>query len=220
MPFPLSETTVQLLLQYITELDNPLPTHLISLPLLQRHHFLHIDPEDVVAYLTWPSTDSENELAVSLLRSVQRGIDTDGARYTIRYTGDDETMFSHVRIPVQGKQEALRLILQWDAEDSAWKYHNLALMPFPAGLHESVHDASRAKAAEAESKTFGGDGPDDDYWDSYGQTDEDGEPHKETQFRADAGSSSEDAYWSQYATVQGELACYSPPFFFCYLSVV
>lgn len=196
MPLPLSSSTVKVLLQYLTELDgSPLPPHFISLPLLQRHHFLHLAPEDSVAYLTWPSSSSslsseDGAKAVGMLSSIQHDDEPDN--YTIGYAGDEENMYAHVQIPI-----GLRMVLHWDEAESVWKYHNLALMPFPDGLHDSVEST-------AASNLHPTDGDGDDYWDSYGQDGEDEGgrgPTKETQW--DSNANTEDAYWNQYSSVHG-----------------
>lgn len=104
------------------------------------------------------------------------------------------------------------MLFHWDTTQ-AWKYHDLRLMPFPSSssptLQESRNSASRAgpplhssldlvpEADQIDSNS------DDSYWDSYGAAGHDlPSPSRNASMPDPVG---EDAYWAQYASVQG---CY------------
>lgn len=172
-PEPLSQALVALVLEYIAGPVLALPAHLISAPLAQRHHFLHITPDQPAQYLAWPSDLHPNaqQTAVHLLQSLHSPLQH--PVYTIRYTADAESSFAHVPVSTHDPP-GLRLVFQWSPD--GWKFHNLALMPFPPNTHDSVYDIP--------------DRPSDSYWDAYAHND-------------DQESITEDAYWAQYSTVHG-----------------
>ncbi|KAG6885281.1 hypothetical protein C0993_003712 [Termitomyces sp. T159_Od127] len=175
-PEPLPQTVVALVLEYIAgpAFPGPLPGHLVSTPLAQRHHFLHITPDQPAQYLAWPSDRQPDaqQTAVDLLQSLQTPLQH--PVYTVRYTADAESSFAHVPIATPNPP-GLRLVFQWSPD--GWKFHNLALMPFPPNTNDSVHEIR--------------DDPPDSYWDAYAHND-------------DQGDATEDAYWDQYSTVYGQ----------------
>ncbi|KAF8898709.1 hypothetical protein BD779DRAFT_1485203 [Infundibulicybe gibba] len=184
-PPPVDNTTVLTVLHYIcppSQLSTcPLPPHLISPPLRQRHHFLNLSPDDPVSYLAWPDTDAQN--AFCLLECFQKPADED-IRFHIRYSTDPESSYAHIRITPD-----IRIIFYWDSSISEWKYHNLALMPFPTATFEYSDNGF----LQDRSPTVTLDEDEDDlYWNAYGRADDDGNP-----------PILDDAYWAQYATVQG-----------------
>lgn len=225
-PVPITPLTINIILQYIlppSQLSQNLPNHLASISLLQRHHFLHISPYDPLEYLCWPGPNRERAIELLEALSAQR---TDGETdiLSVRYTSDVEYTYAHVQLDSQ--ENGLRLVFQWDGEDG-WKYHDSNLMPFPPGSRESLHEV----VASAFSKVAGAhgskpsnerysesekvDGHDDDnYWNAYGAEDDDEGAHEAAaQARKEAllaaAASSEDAYWAQYASVQGiNISCF------------
>lgn len=227
-PSPIPPHVVSLLLQYISPLDGPLPTHLISKPLLQRHHFLRIAPEDLTSYLCWPSVKSDElERVASLLGALPSPEDADPLlTYPVRYSSDGEYVYAHVQITSTDRgSHGLRLVFQWDAQadgsfddGSSWRYHDAKLMPFPSQSHASL-EVSSLREIEVEDMSytpipdFAGDrahndddDDDDDYWNAYGtQGDEDqSESHSSTMSHHSlSNEKTEDAYWAQYASVQG-----------------
>jgi len=209
-PSAITPLTINITLQYIlppSQLSQPLPTHLTSTSLLKRHHFLQIDTNDPIEYLSWPSPNRER--AIDLLENLSTRRDDEGnGEYEVRYTSDVEYTYAHVRL-----EEHLRIIFQWDAEDG-WKYHDANLLPFPPGSQESLQDVLADAVAKSSSPVAnlhpklslaGGEvskNDDDDYWNAYGaQGDDDIHPEPET--LPLTMESSEDAYWAQYASVQG-----------------
>ena len=216
-PDLITPLTINIILQYIlppSQLSQTLPKHLTSISLLKRHHFLHISPYDPLEYLCWPGPNRERAIQLLEDMSTQR---TDGQTEirSVRYTSDLEYTYAHVQLDSQ--EDGLRLVFQWDGEDG-WKYHDSNLMPFPPGSHESLHEVMTSAFSKiAESNGICGSQPsneedgkidghdDDDYWNAYGADDDDeGAREAAIQTRRDAApASSEDAYWAQYASVQG-----------------
>ncbi|KAK7058934.1 hypothetical protein VNI00_001558 [Paramarasmius palmivorus] len=220
-PSPLHPTTISVLLQYISppsQLTNPLPQHLISLPLLQRHFFLNLrDPStDPASYLSWPSQDQQK--IFDILESLPTPIDDHSPSPAIRYTGDNESAFAHAEIPSPSTNtDNIRLIFQWDERDSSWKYHNVALMPFPTHSFESPSsltflndqsDDTSAMAPEHGSPFItvhhhdNNNDDEDSYWDAYGAADDE-RPNAGLTRTNSADPTSEDAYWAQYSSVHG-----------------
>ena len=207
--FPVPVHTVELVLQYISPLSDRLPPHLISTSLRQRHHFLQITHSSPVEYLCWPSPD--NATTIDLLDRLPPL--SDRASYPTRYTSDPESTFAHVQI--SSNAEGLRMLFHWD-DIHGWEYHDLRLMPFPSPSfstpQESLASSSACGAgpprlsspdliAEADHINSG---DHDAYWDAYGAAGHDLTSPLPPQSGTDAVEG-EDAYWAQYASVQG---CY------------
>ncbi|KAI0361652.1 hypothetical protein OH77DRAFT_1508535 [Trametes cingulata] len=222
-PQPLPLNVVHVLLQYIappSQLTNPLPPHLLSKPLLQRHHFLRLTPEQPHEYLCWPSSPERKAHIIDLLESRPRPIDEDQPfDYPVQYSFDGEDFYAHVDLSGHGGEGA-RVILQWD-ESGEWKYHNTDLMPFPPGSRSALEDvlvppvppnpvSLPTLSAATYTRSYDHDVPqddsdDDDYWNAYGATDIGHGLHGSgtAPVSAKDNVSSEDAYWAQYASVHG-----------------
>ena len=217
-PSPLSPNVLHVLLQYISppsQLTHPIPPHLLSKTLLQRHHFLRLTPDTPDEYLCWPSSPEKKAQILELLESRSRPIDDDQpTTYPVQYSFDGEDFFAHVDIS-PGDEDRPRVILQWD-ESGEWKYHNVDLMPFPPGSRALLDDVLvpppapapvviQTRAAPSYFDTDLPEDDEDDYWNAYGSTDigdsaySDGVPTS-----AKDTISSEDAYWAQYASVHGK----------------
>jgi hypothetical protein len=209
---PISSYTVNLILQYISppsQLARPIPPHLLSRPLLQRHALLEISPQDPSAYLSWPSSDSDR--AIQHLESLQMPLDELAPDFLVGYTVDPENAYAHVHVKPTG-DNGLRLVFEWDGAES-WKYHDSTLMPFPPGTRPFLDDPAALAASDSISspsfrgekqvKGATGDGDDDDdYWNSYGVEDDSGMKLLPSASKGEADVS-EDAYWARYAAVQG-----------------
>ncbi|KAJ3854887.1 hypothetical protein EV368DRAFT_80154 [Lentinula lateritia] len=205
MSSPLNPYTVSLILTYIcppSQLTlSPLSPHLISRPLLQRHHFLGLDPEtDLKAYLMWATEDDKAFARLEGLAPPTTAGDEDPV-IGIRYTADKESIYAHAELrswPSHASAE-IRLVFLWDPLDSSWKYHNIASMPFPISATLNVTDAVEQQTPSLEIQVKGDE--DDDYWNSYG-SDVTKEHIPRNKSNGDIPGS-EDAYWAQYASVQG-----------------
>ncbi|KZV71326.1 hypothetical protein PENSPDRAFT_751878 [Peniophora sp. CONT] len=209
MPSPILPYHVQLILQYIappSELENPVPPHLLSRPLYQRHAFLEIEPSNAASYLCWK--ESAREKVIRLLESLPR---KPADSIATSYSADEENTFAHVHIPATGP-DGLRLVFDWNAGDASWRFHDAGLMPFPAGAYKTLEEAMSAANLEDESpddpvspQSPGGEVGDDSYWDSYGGPDGEGEEAfiKVDAALGDAEDDGEDAYWAQYSSVHG-----------------
>ncbi|KII94338.1 hypothetical protein PLICRDRAFT_424501 [Plicaturopsis crispa FD-325 SS-3] len=207
-PTPLLPYATNFILQYISppsQLTQPLPPHLISKSLLQRHHFLQISPEDPSEYLCWPSPDRRE--VVDRLESYVMPVDDEAyATLSVRYLSDDEHSYAHVRLT-----DGLRIVFQWDELDG-WKYHDAGLMPFPPGSHSSLGDATSLSlgGSGAGELRQGIDTPavdDDAYWGAYGAGEgEDNDDDRSQDALAGQNKdtpTTEDDYWAQYGGVHG-----------------
>ncbi|KAA1468238.1 hypothetical protein DENSPDRAFT_833480 [Dentipellis sp. KUC8613] len=212
------DTTPRLLLPYDINLplhyisppsqlaSNPIPPHLISPPLLHRHHFLQISPEDAADYLCWPSQNRDR--AIALLESFHAPSDDEAASYPVQYVSDAEHTYAHAHIRPTGT-DGLRLVFQWDRNGS-WRYHDANLMPFPPSSHTSLTDAlstamhnTASNGANHNVSDSGehSDGDDADYWNSYGGGDDSPQLHRA--HSKDGSEVGEDAYWARYTSVHG-----------------
>ncbi|TFK89773.1 hypothetical protein K466DRAFT_574615 [Polyporus arcularius HHB13444] len=211
-PSPLSPNVVHL--------THAIPPHLLSKPLLQRHHFLHLTPEQPDEYLCWPSSPEKKAHVIELLESRPRPIDDDQPTvFPVQYSFDGEDFFAHVDLS-SGHNSGPRVLLQWDDDVGDWRYHNTDLMPFPPGCRAELEDVLVPPAApnpvslhsiatpsyhSFDVDSLQDDSDDDDYWNAYGASDI-GDSHYGEGAPAsakDTAASSEDAYWAQYASVQG-----------------
>lgn len=195
IPSALSAATVLITLDWITppSLLSPLPPHLLSSALRQRHHFLRISPDNPSEYLTWPSGGTTQHTVIERLEALPKP--TEHLSCNVRYSADDESAFAHVEIS-SDISPGLRLIFQWDPD--GWKYHNIALMPFPPNTFESLLEAMSIKSVP-QSPTIVLD-DDDSYWNAYSRDGDHEGPIKS----AAPEPLSEDAYWARYTSVQGQ----------------
>ncbi|KAF8078593.1 hypothetical protein FPV67DRAFT_1663309 [Lyophyllum atratum] len=205
LPEPLLSSAISLVLEYIAppSLLSSLPRHLISTALAQRHAFLHISPDNPAHYLAWPteSRPDAQQTAIDLLESFQKQLDD--PVYVIRYTSDAESTFAHVAISPQDPQ-GLRLVFQWNPPDG-WKFHNLALMPFPPNSYESINNVVVYKPHDFldEPVAVVQDDERDSYWDAYGLSDDVDDQSGFSRPKVDFEAGTEDAYWAQYSDVHG-----------------
>ncbi|KAF8807434.1 hypothetical protein BYT27DRAFT_7223258 [Phlegmacium glaucopus] len=193
---PLSSATIHVVLDHICPLSAPLPPHIISTPLRQRHHFLALTPSNPIDYLAWPSQNQSH--AVNLLQSIPV-LPSHDLLFPVQYTADLENVSAYARITSD-----INLVFIWSATEG-WQYHNVALMPFPANSYASLTDAMALYSADdflpEQHHTINvADDDDHSYWDSYGQGEVSDSISGAT---LDPDPSSEDAYWAQYSGVQG-----------------
>lgn len=166
-PPALPAHAVTLLLSYLSPLENPLPPHLLSEPLQQRHHFLTLgttfqSTEDAANYISWPSSEDNTIACVAKLLSELPLADTfdPSVTYLTKYSFDGETVYAHTFIPPNMssfEDDGLRLVFRWEGEKSegivkghdghptnadGWKFHDAKPMSFPSlGLHGTPRDA-------------------------------------------------------------------------------
>jgi hypothetical protein len=224
-PAPIQPHAVALVLQYIvppSELDQPLPRHLLSRLLLSRHDFLGIPPTNPPEYLSW-APDGRHAAIAALERLPRPAEDAPPPAYPAQYEADDENAYAFVRIPDAG----LRLTFLWDDEDG-WTFHDVQLAAFPPTSTPRLDDALRRAAEPAPAPALAPDraashgfeaerrhsfgpagsdhGDDGSYWDAYGaQDDDDDGPGRRSRGAHSAHSDgNEDAYWASYSSIQGE----------------
>ena len=197
-PSPLSTSTVLITLDWIAppSLLSPFPPHLISSALRQRHHFLNISPDNPSEYLTWPSNcPTQGHTVIELLEALPKPIEH--LNCYVRYSVDEESAFAHVEIP--SDPPGLRLIFQWDPD--GWKYHNIALMPFPPNTFESLQEAASFIFVSQSPTVVFEEGDDGSYWDAYSR---DGDHEGYITSKEPEPLSTEDAYWARYTSVHGQ----------------
>lgn len=222
-PVPISPGLVHLILQYISppsQLTQPLPPHLVSKSLAQRHHFLHLTPDFPGDYLCWPSSPERQSRAVECLETLPRTVDDEPVVYPVQYTSDEEHSYAHVDLST-GNEAGARLIFQWD-HLNGWQYHDTNLMPFPPDAQSEVQDVSTSTTeaqhmsaiplsslqsyAQNDHNNDEAGADEDSYWNSYGSHDPDSASYARSvpSSAKDVGGSTEDAYWARYSNVHGE----------------
>ncbi|KAG6381195.1 hypothetical protein JVT61DRAFT_5598 [Boletus reticuloceps] len=159
--------------------------------------FLQISPSSPVEYLCWPSPD--NGKIIDLLGHLPPL--PDYASYPTRYTSDPESTVAHVQI------SSMRMLFHWDSTHG-WKYHDLRLMPFPSPSFLTPEESLASSGTDPRSSTLdlvseadNVNSEEESYWDAYGAA-----GHDLTSPLPPQGTEAvegEDAYWAQYASVQG-----------------
>ncbi|KZT74652.1 hypothetical protein DAEQUDRAFT_659485 [Daedalea quercina L-15889] len=223
-PTPIQPGFVHLILQYIappSQLTQPIPPHLLSKSLLQRHHFLQITPDNPHEYLCWPTSGGR---AIELLEDLPQPLDDEPVPYPVQYTSDAEQAYAHVGLPIVDTDGA-RMVFEWDEADG-WKYHDLAMMPFPPGSRATLQELTtketghvqRAVSQVSETsyvvEPYANGSDDDDYWNAYGSQDDAAAYNNDPLMsNKDAEAGTEDAYWARYSSVHGtaDSARPSPP---------
>ncbi|KAL0951150.1 hypothetical protein HGRIS_007884 [Hohenbuehelia grisea] len=210
MPSPIDTSQVAIILAYI-HAQHHIPPALLSTDLIKRHHFLNIDPDNLHQYLCWPTQDAAHPDAVDRLQSLPLD-EVHNPVYSAQYTADPEHEYAHCYLRSTGdtSDPGLRLVFQWDTSENVWKYHNLALMPFPPGSHPDLamspsdhllHPASADDFLQEPTMVMEDDGGDDAYWNACGEDDE--QESDPAASKSDVPVDPEEAYWAQYAAVHG-----------------
>ena len=188
-PTAISQDTVRLVLLYISQ-ALPLPPHLLSRPLLQRHYFLNIGPDDYIPYLAWSGASSQH-LAEGL-NGFSLPSDDECPSYPAVYTSDPDSILAHVCVaPAEASSGShIRLVFLWDSEDATWKYYNLSLMPFPQDSVSSIDRLTSQTSFDLDAAS---------YWGPSDQSDNEVCDHGEQ-----SQSGSDDDYWVRYSAAQGQ----------------
>ena len=206
-PIPLH--VIHTVFQYILPPSLPLPPHLLSKPLTERHHFLSISPTDPTSYLCWSSSD-----APEVTEALERGVpDTLASEpdYEVRYTTlDEETVLAHVR---PDAHSPLRIVFVWDAETVTWRYHDARMLPFPKASLPSLDAAPRGASGfewpttivdQPSNNPWSASTPADDYWAGYESSASSPDTSALPQsIPSEDDDKAEAAYWASYAIVHG-----------------
>lgn len=187
IPTPIPPHVIATVFQYILPPSLPIPPHLVSPQLSERHRFLSISPTDIVSYLCWPSHESSE-----IVRALEgTPYDTWASEYHVRYTApDEETLLAHVR-PTE--QSPIQVVFSWDG---SWKYHDTRLWPLPSSSYASLEEALANMSGTRSSSPDSG-----DYWAGYGSGDD--SPRKSSSVNIGDEEKAEAAYWASYSVVQG-----------------
>ncbi|CAE6490628.1 unnamed protein product [Rhizoctonia solani] len=191
-PTPLASHTVSLTLQYLLP-PSELPTHLISRPLLQRHHFLGISPSDTAAYLCWshPNADPEKSVAALEYLATQDHewlVRTAEIRYQPQASPSDA---AQARVWL-GNTVQLVFIWEEDQDGAGWRYFDTDHRPLPLNCSATLTPALQVTPPEQDQE--------DDYWAGYDSGSSARSPRIPER---ELGVDDEDAYWASYGAVQG-----------------
>lgn len=214
---------------------SPIPSHLLSSALTQRHNLLQLEPTDP-AYYAWPVTDGLEathspdpaqvvQALESLNESSALGLEAlQDLSFPIRYApsppGAPKAL---VHVPLPGKYhnaQQLVLVFAWDEtegeDDGAWKFHDMRLFlgghdPADAGF-ATLDDAMAISAPDADAD----DSPDslnsgssDAYWNGYTASNGSG---RATSYSPTTGEGDdEDAYWARYEQTSMSVSPAPPP---------
>jgi hypothetical protein len=147
-PTPLPMHVISLALQYLLPPSPPLPTHLITKPLLARHHFLSLDgSSDAAAYFCWPGADdASTKLVIHALEE-----------FTVSWAQSQESEFELLNnntlyevdasSSVKGRVkigEKVELVFLYEGPVEGWKYHDAVLVSSTRQalpLHHSLEEA-------------------------------------------------------------------------------
>lgn len=209
---PIPPYLIHTVFQYILPPSLPLPPHLLSRPLTERHHFLSISPADPISYLCWPSSDAA-EVVEALERSVS---DMLAPEHEVRYTvPDEETVLAHVR---PDSHSPLQIVFAWDAETAAWKYHDTRMLPFPKASLPSLDARPKLESALEwppiidQHRSGSSSSAADDYWAGYDSSGSSpGTSALHLTAPTDEDAKAEAAYWASYAAVHGKPCIEHPP---------
>ncbi|KZO98333.1 hypothetical protein CALVIDRAFT_562250 [Calocera viscosa TUFC12733] len=223
LPYNLPEHTIQLTLQYLLPPVPPLPPHLLSNPLRQRHLLLHTSDG---SYFCWPSSCASPDRLLSLLESLSSS-DLPPSRISkpAYALPDEHTLLACVDIG-----GLVRLVWRWECDRHEWGYHDAMLLPAPIGTpvfpHADIKDALHSLPRNSFMERYGSPSPatasgaqdplEDgtirplvrdapapaDYWAGYGSR----SPSPEAMRGAgssDDGEGGDEAYWASYGQVGG-----------------
>jgi len=210
---PIPPHVVYTVFQYILPPALPIPLHLLSRPLVERHHFLSVSPTDSAAYLCWPSPHTAQ--VTEALEHAAQGALASEPEHDVRYSApDQETLLAHVR---PYAESPLQIVFTWDAGTESWRYHDARMLPFPDAARSSLDDAlaNRARAVpglvfpysdadEPSNGTRSSSPADDDYWAGYESSGSSlTTPAAPVNDSADEDEKAEAAYWASYSAVHG-----------------
>ncbi|KAF8516194.1 hypothetical protein BU17DRAFT_93023 [Hysterangium stoloniferum] len=200
VPTSIPPHVVHTVFQYILPPNLPLPQHLLSKPLSQRHHFLSISHIDPAAYLCWPSSD--NTEIVNVLQGTTTDALTWEPQHEVRYTiPDQDTALAHVR---PNPQSPLQVLFAWDTQSETWRYHDIQMLPFPVAANLSLDQLLASKMnLMAGSRSASPYSDNDNYWEGYASSDTSQNAlGRRPDIVADEHKA-EAAYWASYAVVHG-----------------
>ncbi|KAJ1311193.1 hypothetical protein OPQ81_009694 [Rhizoctonia solani] len=196
-PTPLASHTISLALQYLLP-PSELPTHLISRPLLQRHHFLNISPSDTAAYLCWPHSDADPEKSVTALEQLATQdhewlVRTSDIRYQPQASSSDAVQ---ARVWLAN---TVQLVFVWeeDQDGAGWRYFDTDHRPLPSNCSSTLTPTFQVTRPEEDREQ---EVSADDYWAGY---DSGSSPRSPRILERELNVDDEDAYWASYGAVHG-----------------
>jgi hypothetical protein len=213
---PIPPHVVHTIFQYVLPPSLPLPLHLLSKRLTERHHFLSITPTDTTRYLCWPSSDAA-DVTEALARGVSDPL-TSEPEHEVRYTApDEETVLAHVRPDLQSP---LQIVFTWDTETASWRYHDARMLPFPeaslpsldAALSSGLNGPSALERPSvfidqpaASHRPRSDSSTSDNYWAGYESSGSSPDTSAlPPSVPVEEDDKAEAAYWASYGAVHGE----------------
>lgn len=188
-PPPLPVHLVNLTLQYLLPPTAPIPPHLLSKDLLQRHHFLGISSDDPASYFCWPTFPPS---ASSIIQDLELRAGNEALlnkeEHDVQYDHDDEGSRARVRL---SNELDLYIMFVWQGSDepggggeSGWRYYDIKRLPAStAPLPSTVNATSWQQQPILTSQGYHGEpeltgdaftrssSPSSDaYWDNYGKS--------------------------------------------------
>jgi hypothetical protein len=151
-PPPLPVHLINLTLQYLLPPTAPMPIHLLSRELLQRHHFLNISPDDPAAYFFWPMFGiPPSSSAVSIIQDLELRAGNEALLnkevHDIAYEHDDEGSRARVKL---ADDLDLYVLFVWQGSDEpgslgygGWRYYDTKRIP-PSTSTSPVVDDDRS----------------------------------------------------------------------------
>ncbi|CEL57956.1 hypothetical protein RSOLAG1IB_02701 [Rhizoctonia solani AG-1 IB] len=196
-PTPIASHTISLALEYLLP-PSELPTHLISRPLLQRHHFLSISPTDAAAYLCWPRPGADPEKSVAALEHLAAQdhewlVRTAEIRYQPQSSSSDSVQ---ARVWL-GNTVQLVFVWEEDQDGAGWRYFDADYQPLPSNCSSTLTPALQVTPSEQDQEQ---NISADDYWAGY---DSGSSPRSPRIPERELGVDDEDAYWASYGAVHG-----------------
>lgn len=193
-PPPLPVHLVNLTLQYLLPPTAPIPLHLLSRELLQRHHFLNISSDDPAAYFCWSSFDTSSSSSTSIIQDLElrAGNETllNKEVHDITYEHDEEGSRARVKL---ADDLDLYILFVWQGSqdsgslgDDGWRYYDTKRLPSSTSASLAVGDYGNHALVDRELPSLNGgfgvlhdtvsneDGSrppspsSDAYWDNYG----------------------------------------------------
>lgn len=210
---PIPPHVVHTVFQYILPPSLPMPLHLLSRPLIERHHFLSISATDPASYLCWPSSYTD-QVTEALEGGLQDPLMSE-PEHDVRYSAPDhETLLAHVRPHAESR---LQIVFAWDTRTETWGYHDARMLPFPelslSSLDIALADRRKAlptveSFCKVENQLLHGSRSSspasDNFWAGYNSRSSPTTPAIPVNVVADDDGKAEAAYWASYSTVYGE----------------
>ncbi|KAG8907847.1 hypothetical protein FRB99_002020 [Tulasnella sp. 403] len=226
-PHPFPAHLFDLVLHYLLPPTPPIPSHLLSNALLQRHYYLKLDcSSDPADYFLWPGSKQPNEIILKLQEIAGSGeeLRADQVEYEAH---DDDALIARVTL-TQGLQVVFVLDrsrppsthlhpdadypLQSAEPRLSWRYHNVVWRddhssgyPTIEAALAALHSSAIGSSSDDKSKSTGLSA--DEFWDGWGSS-----PNETpAQDAKSLPAQDEDSYFARYLNVVPSVRSSSDP---------